>query len=457
MQTSSASRVHFIGAAGIGMRGLVRLCLQNGWRVSGSDNPQALYSLSTLREMGLEIVSEDQDLDYFDPEWVVYSTAIAPIHKQRVWAEQKGRLWHRAQFLAKLFNQANNRIAVTGSHGKTTVSSWLAHILSQVHSASYCVGGVIRSTGLTADLGSSDEWVIEADESDGSLKYYDPTCVVITNIDNDHLNHWKTVDALELFMLEYAQKSTSSVICQDDARMAAWPIQALRYGFSASSDLKIESVEFIEKGIEAVLSYKGDSLGCFNSQLIGRHNVQNLAAVVGVCISLGMSANEFRAPLASFEGAGRRLECIGEMEGIKYFDDYAVHPTEVEATIEALRSMLKSQERLRVIFQPHRTTRLQSLMDDLAKCFHGVDELWLCPLYLAGEEAKEGINSKALSEHFHKLYPNKIMRIFHTLDEIYVALEEESLLKKAPVTFCSTMGAGNVTEIARKWVLLRKR
>lgn len=446
------SRVHFIGAAGIGMRGLVRLCLQKGWRVTGSDNPQALSSLLALKEMGFEFISEDQDLEALDPEFVVYSSAIAPNHPQRVWGESKARLWHRAQFLASFFNEAYSRIAVTGTHGKTTVSSWLAHVLGQVCGSSYCVGGVVRSTGLTANLGPCNEWVIEADESDGSLKYYEPTCVVITNINDDHLNHWKTIGALEQFMLEYAKKSTVSVICQDDARMALWPIQALRYGFAASSDLRIESFKLSEKGIEAVLSYKGQKLGSFTSLLIGRHNVQNMAAVVGVCLATGMSADEIRKSIASFEGAGRRLEFIGEVHGIKYFDDYAVHPTEIETTIEALRSMLKPGEKLRIIFQPHRTTRLESLMDNLAKSFYGANELWLCPLYLAGETAKEGVDSATLAKRIREFYPDKTMRIFHSLDEVRLALEAE-LLTKNSVSICSTMGAGNITQTARQWVL----
>jgi UDP-N-acetylmuramate--alanine ligase len=446
------SCVHFIGAAGIGMRGLVRLCLQKGWKVTGSDNPQALSSLSALTEMGFEFVPEDQDLEALDPQFVVYSSAIAPSHPQRVWAESKERLWHRAQFLASFFNQAYSRIAVTGTHGKTTVSSWLAHVLGQICGSSYCVGGIVRSTGLTANLGTCNEWVIEADESDGSLKYYEPTCAVITNINDDHLNHWKTIEALEQFMLEYAKKSTVSVICQDDARMALWPIEALRYGFAASSDLRIESFKLGEKGIEAVLSYKGQKLGSFTSLLMGRHNVQNMAAVVGVCLAIGMSADEIRKAVASFNGAGRRLEFVGEVQGIKYFDDYAVHPTEVETTIEALRSMLKSGEKLRLIFQPHRTTRLESLMDHLAKSFYGVDELWLCPLYLAAEAAKEGVNSESLAKRIGEFYPSKTMRLFKSLDEVHEALKAD-LLTKTSVSVCSTMGAGNVTQVARAWVL----
>lgn len=447
-----SSKVHFIGVAGIGMRGLARLCLKKGWQVSGSDDHASLNSLSSLIEMGLQMKPESLDLSEINPEWVVYSSAIAPLHPQRVWAEDREKLLHRSELLASFFNQADHRIAVTGSHGKTTVSSWVSHVLHLKHAASYCVGGVIKSFGLTADLGSSHEWVIEADESDGSLKNYEPSCVVITNISDDHLNHWGSVEALESFMLGYAKAARTAILCQDDPRLSKWPIRALRYGFDSSSDLRIEKFHANEKGLEAHLIYRGDDLGIFKSRLIGKHNAQNMAAVVAVCLSLGMAPNDIKPVIATFEGAGRRLEALGELAGMRFYDDYAVHPTEIATSIRALKNLLREKEKLRVIFQPHRSSRLKNLMSSIAESLKEADELWICPLYLAGEPALEGIDSQALAEKIRELYPKQVLRLFNVLEDVREALKDELNQKNNTPCICATMGAGSVTHTAREWL-----
>lgn len=444
-------RIHFIGVAGIGMRGLARICLQKGWKVSGSDDRASSAVLQPLVKAGMKILPEDFDLANENPDWVVYSSAIALDHPQRSWASATGRLQHRSQLLASFFNQAEHRVAVTGSHGKTTVSSWLSHVLHLRSGASYCVGGLVRSLGQTASMAEPREWVIEADESDGSLDIYEPTCLVITNINDDHLNHWKTLDALESFMMKYAQRALSPVICQDDPRMAKWPIRGLRYGFASESDLRITHWESTDTGLNVQLSYRGDDLGIFKSQLVGKHNAQNLTAVVAACLCLGLQPCEIKPLLASFEGAGRRLEFVGQVEDIRYFDDYAVHPREIETTIEALRSLLKTNEELRVIFQPHRSTRLSSLMKDIAKSLRGADELWICPLYLAGEEPIDGVDSPALADQISKLWPEKRLVLFDSLKDVQEALKYS--LQKKQTGICATMGAGNVTSLAREWVL----
>jgi UDP-N-acetylmuramate--alanine ligase len=448
MQTS---KLHFIGVAGIGMRGLARLCLKKGWQVTGSDDAASQKVLGPLIEMGLQNLPENHALDEMNPDWVIYSSAIAPTHPQRSWADAQGKLLHRSQLLASFFNQADHRVAVTGSHGKTTVSSWASHVLHLKHAASYCVGGIIQSLGLSADLASNHEWVIEADESDASLKNYEPSCVVITNINNDHLNTWETVDALEKFMLAYAKAARSPIICQDDPRMARWPICALRYGFDPASDLRLVDFHTSEEGLEAHLIYRGDDLGLFKSRLIGRHNAQNMAAVVAVCLSLGMSVSDIKPVIASFKGAGRRLEALGELAGVQFYDDYAVHPTEIETSIGALKNLLKAQEKLRVIFQPHRSSRLKDLMVSIAQSLKGADELWICPLYLAGEPEIEGINSQALTKLIQEFYPDKPLRLFDSLEKVQEALREETDSSAKP-RICATMGAGSVTNMARQWL-----
>lgn len=439
-----SGKIHFIGAGGIGMRGLVKLCLLKGWKVSASERKLHPELEKELLGLGLEILSEQENLADHGVSCVVYSTAVSRDHPQRKWANEKGLLMHRSECLAQLFHDNHERIAVAGSHGKTTCSSWLAYTLYRLKGSGFCVGGIVSSLESTADLGKGESFVIEADESDGSFINYDPTHLLVTNLDVDHMDHWKTAEALFAGMQAFSSKAKNLVICSDDNRLKAWNLPALRYGFEPDAQLRIERFTSNEKGSEITLSLEKHTLGTFNSKLWGKHNALNLAGVVGVCLSLGLDIETCKPFIESFEGAKRRLEFLGIQQTVAWYDDYAHHPNEIQATLKAIRDAIGSSKQLRVIFQPHRPSRLRDLLEEFANSFYDASDLWLVPLYLSNEMPIEGIHSDLLKKRIEQTTPEVKLRLFSSLDEA-----QETAKKDLSTDFCLTMGAGDITYLGR--------
>lgn len=438
--------VHFIGVSGIGMRGVAKLCLQKGWKVSGSDSkfdPEAEKDLTTR---GMLVIPEKDDLSTRHLGAVVYSSGVRPGHIQRSFAESHGILWHRSQCLAHFFHERKKRIAVTGTHGKTTTSSWLAHVLNRAFGAGFCVGGVVNTMKTTAELGIGDLFVIEADESDGSMVNYKPTHLIITNLEADHLDYWRSMERLKEGMQQYAQVADEVILCCDDPILKTWKQKAILYGFDERAHLRITNFTSDEQGSTISLGWLGTDLGAFRTRMWGRHNAQNLAAVVALCLRLQMNVETIRELVATFQGAKRRLEYLGSYQGVSWYDDYGHHPTEIHSTMLAVRGAVGSSRKIRLIFQPHRATRLRDLMQEFSVCFDYVDELWLLPLYLAGEDPLEGIDSVHLAENIKRLAPEVKLRLFESFDEAELAAKNES----SGVHICVTMGAGDITQLGRR-------
>jgi UDP-N-acetylmuramate--alanine ligase len=343
-------------------------------------------------------------------------------------------------------------ILVSGSHGKTTTTSLISTILANADfDPMVVIGGRLKAMGTNARLGRGKFMVAEADESDGSLLKLNPTLAVVTNIDKEHIDHFRTMNNLKQAFVEFADKVPFyglSFLCIDDKNIRNVVVPKLTrkfftYGFSEDADLRAINLERngMSMGFEAVL--RGESLGKFELSLLGSHNVLNSLAAIAVALEIHIDVNKIRESLSGFEGTQRRLELKIDTGGIRVYDDYAHHPTEIKATLKAVRES-KDVNRLFVIFQPHRYTRTRDLMKEYRGSFGHADCVVLMDIYPAGEEPIKGVNTSALIKGMNakKIYHMK------NRDEIVKFM----LKTMEPGDVVLTLGAGDVWKVGEELV-----
>ncbi len=393
------AKVHFIGIGGIGMCGLAELLKHMGADVSGSDlseNAQTEY----LRKLNVKVDIGHSHTNIRDAEVVVYSSAVQSDNAEFAEARRlKIPLIPRAEALAELM-RLKRGLAIGGSHGKTTTTSMAASIFleGQTH-PTIIVGGRLQLIGSTAKHGEG-EWVVaEADESDGSFLRLSPEVAVITNIDNDHLDHFGTMDNLKKAYFEFAARIPFygvAILCGDDPLIretfAHFSKRILYYGFNKENDLVIAG-----SNGKYQVSLAGKLLGDFELQSPGTHNALNAAAALASGLEAGLNFEVCARGLKNFAGVDRRFELKGQTKkGTLVFDDYGHHPTEIRAVLQAFREKFP-QHILKIIFQPHRYSRTLLCWDQFANAFDIADEVWLCDVYGAGEKQIAFINSERLA------------------------------------------------------------
>lgn len=452
--------MHFIGIGGIGMSGVAKLILEGGLestKVSGSDaKVDGSYVIDTLIKLGAEVY-KGHDSQNLQPSvtHIVVSTDISQSNPELVEAKKRGiPVLHRSDALQQLM-ATKKQVLVSGTHGKTTTSSLLTHVLKEAgKDPSFAVGGVIKNYGTNAQKGMSDLFVAEADESDGTFLKYSPYAAIITNIDNDHLAHFGSMEALEKAFIEFCQKFPTSkdekrlFACGDDERIRKNISNAILYGRGEHNDIIVENVRSHERGTSFDLNFKdGRAFSSITVSLFGEHNALNAAAVFALALELGCSEEVLRSSLLSFQGAQRRLDCLYTgNNGIQIFDDYAHHPTEVKATLNAVRKAFPSK-RVVAVFQPHRPSRMQYVVDDFREAFQDADIIVLTDLYAASETSAESnslqsrlINVVATS---HETTP------LHCVEKDLLV---DRLLRIArPFDVIVFMGAGDSTILARSF------
>ncbi len=393
------SKVHFIGIGGIGMSGLAELLKNMGAVVTGSDMTDS-QNTQRLKSLGIQVFIGHAMENIQQPDVVVYSSAVPKENPEIKRAKVlKIPIIPRAEVLAEVM-RLKRGIAVGGTHGKTTTTSMIASIL--IHGRmdpTIVVGGrldLIKSNSL---LGQGDWLVAEADESDGSFLRLTPDIAVVTNIDNDHMEHFKTSENLDSAFIDFASRTPFyglTIACGDDARVRRvfqdFNKRILYYGFDSKNDLVIRG----EKTRYDVLS-KGKLLGRFDLNLPGRHNALNAAAAVAVAMEAGLDFQTCAAGLSLFVGVDRRFHWKGEAKGIKVYDDYGHHPTEIAAVLQAFREKFP-ENKIKVLFQPHRYSRTQTSWDDFLKCFNEADEVFVTDIYAAGEKPVPGIDGEKLAK-----------------------------------------------------------
>ncbi len=453
-------KIHFVGIGGIGMSGIAEVLLNLGFTVSGSDLKKTAVT-ERLEKLGARVFEGHAAENVRGVEVLVVSSAVPPDNPELAESRRlQLPLITRAEMLAELM-RLKSCVAVAGAHGKTTVTSMIAVMLSQAGmDPTAVIGGRLDAFGSSARLGKGDLMVVEADESDRSFLYLLPSIAVVTNIDREHLDHYRDIDEIAAAFVSFMNKVPFYgvvVACVDPPPASGGlPLASLlpkvrrrvvTYGLEPAcagrpgADVSAGSLELAPKGGTFEARVKGKSLGRFSIGIPGRHNVQNALAAVGVGLELDLTADQMRSGLERFRGADRRFQVRGEWEGVTLVDDYGHHPTEIHATVEAAR--LRRPKRLWVIFQPHRYTRTRYLMDEFAGCFDGSDRVYVLDIYPASEPPLPGVTAERLVERMRQL-GCKAARYAPSANEVV----REVLADARPGDLVLTVGAGTVWKIA---------
>ena len=397
-------RIHLVGIGGSGMSGIAEVLLSSGYAVSGSDL-KATTVTSRLEKLGAKIYEGHQATNVQGAHVVVISSAVRPDNVEVLEAHKlKIPVIPRAEMLAELM-RLKYGIAVAGAHGKTTTTSMVASVLAAAGlDPTFVVGGRVNHAGSNARVGQGEYMVVEADESDRSFLLLAPVVAVVTTIDREHLDQYRSLDEIRGVFLEFVNRVPfygTVILCLDEpnvqAILPAVKRPVITYGTTSQADLVISDVKLQGLASEFRLTYRGEDLGIFHlPSPPGIHNVRNAAAAAAVALSLNVPADLIRAGLAKFSGVGRRFEVKGTYAGVTLIDDYGHHPAEIRATLEAARGC--GYKRLLVLFQPHRYTRTQFLWDDFCRAFNEADVLVLTEIYAASEAPIENITGERLSE-----------------------------------------------------------
>jgi UDP-N-acetylmuramate--alanine ligase len=462
---TGVERVHLVGIGGAGMSALARLMLARGVRVSGSDAKES-RRLTALRALGAE-VHVGHDVSSLDGQAqvcaLVVSTAIPPTNPEVVEARRRGiPVWTRAEALNAVM-EGRAPIAVAGTHGKTTTTSMITVALQSCgEDPSFAIGSELQSSGTNAHWGSGPHFVVEADESDGSFLAITPRVAVVTNVEADHLDHWPDLasieDAFVRFCLATRDVSGVAVICADDPgarrvadRARAEGVTVITYGQSADADLRIVDPAARDRGWTFGVVDRGVREGSVSLQVPGLHNALNASAALAVASVLGLSSSEAADGLAAFTGTQRRFELRGQVGGTRVYDDYAHHPTEVEATLRAAREVA-GDARVVVAFQSHRYSRTAVFAREFGTALGLADEVIVLEVYSAGEQPIAGASGEVIAaavplDAGHVHYEPSWSRV----PEVVVA-------RVRPGDVVMTMGAGDVGMLAPRIVeLLRER
>ncbi|ALV45481.1 UDP-N-acetylmuramate--alanine ligase [Arthrobacter alpinus] len=446
-------RVHFIGMGGAGMSAIARIMLSQGVAVSGSDAKESA-GLTELGELGAIVHITQSAHNVSGADTVVVSTAIRESNPELAAARAAGlRVLHRSQALAAAMAE-DTVVAVAGTHGKTTTTSMITVMLKGAGvDASFAVGGTVQGLGVNAGHGEAGVFVAEADESDASFLNYRPTIAVVTNLEADHLDHYGTPEAVYAAFEQFAAlipEDGTLVACVDDAGSAALAAQAaaagtrcLSYGFTEGADIRL--MPGIHDGLAstAVLAFRegllpdlGETPLTLRLKVPGNHNLNNAGAAVAVAVALGVDVEAALMALANFSGAARRFEAKGEGRGVNVYDDYAHHPTEVTAALNAARTVA-GDHKVHVLFQPHLFSRTQEFAAEFAQALDLADTVAVLDIYPAREDPIAGVTSELITRQLHR-------PIGYAPDS---AAAVQSLADRATTgDIILTIGAGDVTE-----------
>ncbi len=436
--------IHFVGIGGSGMNGIAELLLNIGYMVSGSDL-KASKITERLGSLGAKIMIGHKADNVNDAHVIVYSSAVKPDNPELMYARSHGiPVIPRAEMLSELM-RVKYAIAIAGSHGKTTTTSLISVMLSIAGlDPTSVVGGKVNIFGSNAKLGQSEYLVAEADESDGSFLRLSPTIAVVTNIDPEHLDYYKTFENEKSAFVEFLNKVPFyglSVLCLDEENVASIIPQIhtrrITYGLSAQADVIGRDVSILAGYSTFFASVRGVDYGGFRLNIPGRHNVYNALAAIAVGAELEIEPEKIREGISKFNGVERRFQIKGEVNGIVVVDDYGHHPKEIKATLTAAKNGWN--KRLVVVFQPHRYTRTMFLFDDFLTAFYQADVLIITDIYPAGEEPIEGVNSYKLVSKLNDM-GYKDVRYIQGKDKI--AEELERTVK--PGDMVITLGAGDI-------------
>lgn len=433
-------KIHFVGIGGSGMSGIAEVLLNLGHKVSGSDIKKTDIT-QHLKKCGAKIYIGHSADNIKNVDVVVTSTAISKDNKEVVQAaKNKIPIIPRIEMLAELA-RLKYAVTVAGTHGKTTTTSLTAMVLNEGGlDPTIVIGGKLKNLKSSARLGKGKYIVAEADESDGSFLKLSPVLTVVTNIDNDHLDYYGNIENLKQAFIKHINSIPfygCAIICTDNALIKEiLPFitrKYITYGFLGKTDITAKGISASEGRIEFQAVYKGRKLGKINLKVLGKHNVLNALAAVGVGLQFNLAFSKIKKALNNYDGVGRRMEIKGEKKGITVIDDYGHHPTEINATLSAIKYNWPKRK-LTAIFQPHRYTRTQKLYEDFGSALKKADKIYIMDIYSAGEKQIKGVSADLIVQSAAK---NKCdVCKFTDIKTVADALK--------PGDIILTIGAGNV-------------
>ncbi len=459
MTSSEGARVsetvyaHFIGAGGAGMSGIALVLHERGISVTGSDLKESRYS-KALTAAGVPISIGHRAENLGSPEVVVVSTAIPERNPELAEARARGlEIWPRARMLASLAEDRDT-IAVAGTHGKTSTSSMIATMLRGMGlDPTFLIGGEVDGVNTNAINGTGPHYVVEADESDGSFLFLQPKVAVITNIEADHLDHYASIDEIadtfSAFMERVASDGVLVVSAEDERLMrlaSASGRRVVTYGSTEDADVRFSRIERKGIGSSFVATFPDGSEITCSTAVPGTHMVSNSTAALATAYTLGVDMPAAAEALAGFTGVRRRFDLVGEVEGVTVVDDYAHHPTEVAATLDAAGEL--GFRRVVALFQPHRYSRTQAFAEQFGDSFSSADRVVLMDVYTAGEAPIPGVSGKTLLDSLLDRHPRACAAYLpHRADVVPYLLD---VLE--PGDLLLTMGAGDVTGVGPELV-----
>lgn len=452
MRLGEPQRVHFIGIGGAGMSAIAKVLIERGHTVSGSDLKRS-RAATILEAMGatIRIGHSSKFLEGCAPDVVVVSTAIPSSNPELERARESGvDVVSRGEALAAIL-EGQRSIVVAGTHGKTTTTSMIVSILRQAGiDATYLVGGGLNDVGTNARSGRDGIAAAESDESDGSFLLLNPTVAVITNVEPDHLDFWKSAEEMKRGFAEFIAripKDGTVVVPTDDPDLMslAREADARAVTFGDGGEVSARSVRTLGTGSEFELVYGSSTVGVSLS-IPGKHNVSNALSAAAGCLQVGISLELAGEGLSSFQGVERRFQIRGRAQGVTVIDDYAHHPTEVKATLAAARP--GPWDRLLAVFQPHRYSRTQALHKDFGKAFGDADLIVVTDVYGAGEQPVPGVTGKLVADSVCSQLPGRPVAYLPHRSELAGYLE----VTARPGDAVLTLGAGDISTLGEEFL-----
>jgi UDP-N-acetylmuramate--alanine ligase len=455
-----SAAIHLMGVGGVGMAGLAALLLDLGYQVEGCDLAPSPFLSSPLHQGGRWLTGHDPVHIRAGMMMLVRSTAVPDDHPEVEAARQLGvPVYRRGEVLAAVLRLQTHRhvVAVSGTHGKTTTTAMAVHLLEAAGlRPSGLIGGAFRlrdgAEGQVYWPGVGRPLVVEADESDGTLVHHQPDSGVLTGIDFDHMEHFPDeADFLAIFARFIRQVRDRLLICADDPRLLAMvkqvPVMArtISYGFASTADYCCVPTRLAAEGSDFELWHEGQVLGSFSLPVPGRHNLQNATAALALGHQLRAPIDQLATGLRHFKPVGRRFERVGQLGGVTVYSDYAHHPTEIRALIQA--ALLHHPARLLVIFEPHRYTRSKALGAEFPGAFEGVDHLFLAPIYAASEAPMPGGTNADLRAHFEGGAAGA--KVIHAVDDLAAAWQG-CMSEAQSGDMVLLVGAGTVDQLREK-------
>lgn len=453
------AHIHFIGIGGIGMSGIATILRTQGYSISGCDIDLDQSSIQKLKHIGCSIHEGNNTLQCHDPsiDIVVYSSAIQATNPEIFAAQQRGiPTISRALMLAELM-RTKYSVAIAGSHGKTTTTSLVSHILMEAGlDPTVIIGGHLQTISNNARMGSGEFLVAEADESDRSFLHLQATLAIVTNIDLEHLETYKNLEDIKQTFKQFLNNLPfygKAIVCIDDENVRSLlpmnHIKTIQYGLTSDADIYALDIQLHPDHATCIVHKKNhpEPLGLLHSNMPGRHNILNSLGACTLALELGIPFGTIVQALKTFKGIERRFTYRGIFQGAEIFDDYGHHPKEIASTLMVAQQRAKKS--LMVIFQPHRYTRTYKLWDDFVQTFltAQIDHLVITDIYAASEAPIDNINSKELVESIKKLNPN-FKVTYLPFDEDFTHLKQYLTQHTGQDDLLLLLGAGKLNKLA---------